>query len=127
MILAFNYKDGGPGADVTPREKKYSIQDIPSLLRYLSYMFNLQSAVIGPTFEYKDWDAFMDLRGDYAKMKPFSNYASAFMRFGHGLICVGVSMVCTQMFDPQWMLTSEFADKFIGFKFAYMIVSMFTV
>lgn len=126
-ILAFNYKDGAPGANVTPREKKYSIEKIPSLLSYLAYVFSLQSSVIGPSFEYKDWDSFMDLKGDYAKMPPFSNYASAFIRFVHGLMCVGASIALSHFFSPKWMLTQEFADKFIGYKLAYMIPSMVSV
>jgi hypothetical protein len=44
-------------------------------------VFNLQSSVIGPSFEYKDWEDFLNLRGDYGKMKQFTNYKPAITRY----------------------------------------------
>jgi hypothetical protein len=38
--------------------------------------------VIGPSFEYKDWNDYLNVRGDFAKMRAFSNYFDAFKRFG---------------------------------------------
>lgn len=126
MILAFNYKDGASN-NVTPREAKYSVVERPSLLTYCAYMFNLQSGVIGPSFEFKDWDNFMNLRGDYAKLRPFSNYLPAVARFGHGIGCVGIGIGLTVVFDPQYMLTNEFSTSHIAYRHGYMIFSMYSV
>ena len=83
-ILAINYRDGmGDLEDWnTSREKKYALKELPSFFDYCNYVFSLQSSVIGPSFEYKDWNNFLNLRGDYAKMKHFSNYPRAFIRYG---------------------------------------------
>lgn len=82
MQILINYRDGNGDIDswLTKREKHYALKGVPSFLDYCSYMFNLQSSVIGPSFEYKDWEDFINLRGHYADMKPFASYPYAFQR-----------------------------------------------
>jgi hypothetical protein len=81
-IISTNYKDGAADAvGLTSREKKYALQDLPSFFDYCHYMFNLQSAVVGPSFEFRDWNEFINLRGDISKMRPGSNYLPALFRF----------------------------------------------
>lgn len=58
MMITINYRDGlgDYNAWMTSREKSYALKDRPSLLQYCSYLFNLQSSVIGPCFEFSDWE-----------------------------------------------------------------------
>jgi hypothetical protein len=88
--------------DITPREKKYALKKTPSLLNYCAYMFNLQSSVIGPSFEYKDWDDFINLREHYATMPLFSNYPKAFERFGSALCATALGLVLSMCGFDAW-------------------------
>jgi hypothetical protein len=83
-MLAINYRDGMGDLESwnTTREKKYALKELPSFFEYCNYVFPLQSSVIGPSFEFKDWNDFLNLKGDYGKMKPFSNYPRALIRYG---------------------------------------------
>lgn len=91
-MLATNYRDGNGDLDgwLTSREKKYALKDLPTFTDYCNYLFPLVSSVIGPSFEYKDWNDYLNVRGDYAKMRPFSNYFDAFKRFGQGVIILQI-------------------------------------
>ena len=62
-IISINYRDGNGDIDkwLTTREKKYALKEMPSLFEYCCYLFNLQSGLIGPSFEFKDWNEFINL------------------------------------------------------------------
>lgn len=40
--------------------------ELPSLYEYLSYLFFFPGSISGPSFDYKDFDRFMDLEGIYS-------------------------------------------------------------
>jgi hypothetical protein len=88
MMIAANYQDGiAEASDLTSREKSHALQTLPSFFDYCHYHFCLTSAVIGPSFEYKEWDDFISLKGDFARMKMCGNLLPALSRFFQGLIC----------------------------------------
>lgn len=71
MMITCNYSDGQfrknfekDRSKLTEREYRYSLAEIPSFLEYCSYFFNLQSSVIGPSFEFGDWIRFIKLEGE---------------------------------------------------------------
>jgi lysophospholipid acyltransferase len=66
-MLALNYRDGAGDLDgwLNSRERLRAIKSLPSLVDYVNYMFNLSSSVCGPCFEYKEWDQFINLQGNY--------------------------------------------------------------
>lgn len=107
-----NYRDGygDQDAQLTSREKKYAVKELPSFFEYCNYVFNIQSSVIGPSFEYKDWDDFLNLRGDFNKMRPFSNYPGAIKRYVEGLLCFVVSSVFSIYFPYDYVLEPSMAN-----------------
>lgn len=123
-IISMNYRDGAyADKELTAREKKYALTQLPNFFDYCTYVFNLQSAVVGPSFEFKDWDNFINLQGDYAKMKPFSNYWPALKRFAQGLFCIVVSVLCFQYCPPDSMLSREFGQQSIAYKYVHLYFS----
>ena len=40
---------------------------MPNILEYFSYIYFIPSCVVGPFFEYKDYENFMYKKGDYAE------------------------------------------------------------
>lgn len=121
MQFSFNYHDGGrlslPDHGMTKREIQLAIRDEISLESYLSYMFNLQSSVIGPSFEFKYWDEFIKLEGNHAKMRLTSNWIPALFRFLTGLLIMAVGLVLSGPFDLWVVISSEFAT----FSFPYQV------
>ena len=111
--------------NITPREKKYALKEPPSLLNYCAYIFNLQSSVIGPSFEYKDWDDFINLRGHYADMPLFSNYPKAFERFTCAISSTVFGLVLSLFgFDAWNMLKPEFATYSFAYQVFYLLGSV---
>lgn len=123
-IISINYRDGLEDKGLTSREKKYALKELPGFFSYCNFVFNLQSSVIGPSFEFKDWDDFINLRGDYAKMRPFTNYLPALQRFGEALLCIVVSNVCFIYFPPNDMLTEEFGKTNFAYRILHVYMSM---
>lgn len=76
--IAVNYRDGLGDKILSPHAKQQQLAQVPTLLEYCSYMFNLQSSVIGPPFEYKDWNEFIYLKGKYSKPRMYAHYRFAF-------------------------------------------------
>ena len=56
-------------------------------------MFVGCAANSGPTTEFYIFDDFINLRGDYGKMRTFSNWLPAFKRLLHMICCVGIHFV----------------------------------
>ena len=55
-IISINYRDGAvEKSKLTEREFKYAVKELPTFWEYCNYVFPLQSAVCGPSFEYNDW------------------------------------------------------------------------
>ena len=127
MQITLNFCDGDRihqrESDLTPREKQKAITGEVSLIMYLSYMFNLQSSVIGPSFEYPDWEQFINLKGHHAQMRPFSNWFVAIKRFLTGIGIMVVGLVLSGYFDLWHVLTPEFASFMYPYQvfFAVMV------
>lgn len=68
------------------REKLYAIKDMPCLLDYLGYMFFCGGCIIGPYYEYKDFDDFINRRDYYGRMKKGSTLVPALIRMGQGAL-----------------------------------------
>lgn len=56
---------------------------MPGLLDYLGYIF-FGGCIIGPFYEYKEYDDFINLRDEYARMPKCSNIVPAFLKLLQG-------------------------------------------
>jgi predicted cupin superfamily sugar epimerase len=63
-MIASNYRDGNGDLDtwMTSREKTYALKQMPSFVEYCNYVYPLVSCVIGPSFEFKDWNDFLNMK-----------------------------------------------------------------
>lgn len=128
-MISINYRDGNGDlySWLTSREKKYALKELPGFWSYCNYVFNLQSSIIGPSFEFKDWDDFLNNRGDYAKMAHFVNYPRAFIRYFQGILCFGVAAVCGVYFPPNEMIEVAFGDHWYPYKILHLYFAMMAV
>jgi D-alanyl-lipoteichoic acid acyltransferase DltB (MBOAT superfamily) len=53
------------GVNLKTRELKYAIEDLPSFIEFLSYIYFCGAAISGPWYEFKDFDAMIKLEGDF--------------------------------------------------------------
>lgn len=123
--ITFNFRDGGADpATLTSREKEYMLKEMPCFVDYCSYMFNLQSQVIGPSFEFADWLAFIRLKAPYDSYPRNYNVRRAFTRLISAFGCIGVSMVIKSFADLNSMLEPGFEDNSLFFKCGFMLLSI---
>jgi len=95
MCLCLCYKDGDEGNfnKCTSREKAKAVKEHPSLVSYLSYMFFVGQVISGPFSEYSDFEDWINLRKNYAKINYFETWVPALKRFGQGWLCLLVAML----------------------------------
>lgn len=121
-MLATNYRDGNGDLDswITKREKNYALKHRPTFYEYCNYVFPLVSSVIGPSFEFKDWNDFLDLKEPYNSMPLYSNFAPAFSRICQGLLFIGFSPLISIYFPMNDIISPEFAN----FNYFYRILHL---
>ena len=66
---------------------------------------------MGPAIEYRDYHDFINLKGNYAKMKPGSHLKPGFIRFGQTLLMLVAYFALTAFVKKSDLLTEEFASK----------------
>ena len=108
MTLALNYKDADKKnrENLTPREKKMMVEEIPSLMTYLAFIFFPAQALSGPFIEFALFDQYIQNKGHYADLKPFENWPTAFKRFIQGFGCLAVSiLIQVYVVDPKYVIS----------------------
>ena len=85
-------------------------------------MFNMQSSVIGPPFQYKDWQDFINLQGKYAKPRLFAHYKFAFRRLFAALFCIFIAMEMKTLYSDEYQLSPAFKEHSLVFKVYYMLM-----
>lgn len=64
--LAFNYQRGAqPDHELSEGARARKIVNRPDYLTYMGFVFFLPSALVGPTFEYRDYEDYLNRKGDY--------------------------------------------------------------
>jgi lysophospholipid acyltransferase len=107
-MIASNYRDGNGDLDswLTTREKYYALKEIPTFFEYCNYVFPLVSSVVGPSFEFRDWNEFLNMKEPYKSMPSVANFVPAFIRLGQGLLCIGVSPLISAYFPLNDIISS---------------------
>jgi len=122
-MTLLNYKDAGklktPEAEklLTPYERKYALVELPSFAQWINYMLFVGAAPFGaPSTEFASFDDFINLRGDSAKMKAFSNFIPAFKRLFQFLLIIGISVTLSAHFSYELLNEQEFKDASMLYK-----------
>ena len=121
-MIASNYRDGNEDLDarMTSREKNYALKQMPSFIEYCNYVYALVSSVIGPSFEFKDWNDFLNMESPFNTMPKYGNLAPAFIRLGQGLLCIPLTPLISAYFPIDDLISPEFANHSYPYRMLHM-------
>lgn len=129
ISLAVCYQDGlKRDEDLSPYQQQHKLQELPSPLAYLSYLFSAGNLLAGPFFEVKDYLQFINHEGVWAKdLKGGapSPVVPGLLRLAKGIICAGLHLYFNTLFpvnslESAWFPRMPFLQK-IGFIYAVAI------
>jgi lysophospholipid acyltransferase len=120
--FTWSYQDGGKKEeDLSPEQFRNRIVKLPSLLDYLSYIYFYGSAIVGPSYDYKVHEEFINRQGDYAR--DYHTLLPTLAYVGSGFINMMVVVLFEKTYNAFGTLTPEFAKRdFLG-KCVYMVLS----
>lgn len=101
MGLAYNVQDGAD-ENATPEQKARSVQRLPSVLEFLSFILFPANVAIGPAFEYADYAAFAS--GALVSPAP---YVPGLWRLVQGLFFFVAHTAIAMKFPCATLLTSK--------------------
>ena len=114
-MFSFAYKDGGEDhKTLTKDQMERKIDEMPSIIEYLSYVFYCGGGIVGPVFEFADFKNFMELKGHYKDMpRGTSSYVTivpAMKELLGGFVCIGVhvALVVAGGFDIYFCGSKEY-------------------
>ena len=84
----------------------------------------LSSTLGGPPTEYRPFIEFINLKGDYAKMRRGSNFASAFKRFLSVLACMAFFSAMLSFFDKDYLIDPAFKLEPLWYRTVHLISAM---
>ena len=67
--------------DLKSREKAFAVEETPSFLDYISYLYFVGAPICGPWLEYKDLMDFFRVKGHYKDILTVSTLKPAMIRF----------------------------------------------
>ena len=67
--LGYNYQNGGkPESALSNEQLQRRVVDKPSYITYMGYVNFLPACLVGPVYEYSDYDNYLHRRGDYTSI-----------------------------------------------------------
>ena len=75
---------------------------------FMHYFFFCGSAWTGMSHEYRYFDDFINLKGDYANIPKSGLFAPAFKRFGQMLLCLVALISLSNVVKERDLLTEEY-------------------
>ncbi|CAI5455555.1 unnamed protein product [Caenorhabditis angaria] len=111
-MMAFNLKDGKEKDDskLTAEQKKEAIKDIPSLLEFMSFMFNFQTVLTGPANSYSDYLNFLEgthVQKDKNGKLP-SPSKTAFRKLGQAIVFLVIVATLGSKYKVEDVGTEEY-------------------
>ena len=108
ISLGFWYRDAiHQGKGGIPNDK--SVNELPSLFQIWSYTFNTPSCVAGPFFEYKDFEDWVELKGEYQFIP--STFNSGMKRLFMSLWWIPLAAFFSTFFKIEGLATEDFWNK----------------
>ena len=113
---------------MTERERHFAgyLRTLPSFIDWVHYMSFMVSISIGPMCEYSTFHDFINMKetSDATKMRPFSNWFTAWKRFIEVWLCAALFMILAEKFDWWYLASSEFVNDPLWYKLYYLLMSM---
>jgi lysophospholipid acyltransferase len=118
--LGYNYQNGGKSVDkLTADQLERRVVDKPNYLTYLGYVNFLPACLVGPVYEYADFDNYLNRRADYASIP--STIPAVFKELGVFFF----SLVCyfgLAHFNIDRVVQPEFLEYSYGYQLLYMVI-----
>jgi len=92
-----------------------AVEELPSFLDFLAYIYFCGASISGPWYEYRDFNDLINLQGDYSKGIP-STWRAALTRYLTAWSCVAFGSFFAYFFPYKYMLTDEFDNHSLLWK-----------
>ncbi len=126
-MMAVNYDNAvhldSKEGKLTSRERFYAepLRDRIRFYDFMNYFFFAAVSWSGMTHEYRQFDEFINLQGQYSKIPKEKLLGASMTRFSHVIFCA-VIMVILEILTPRdFMFTSEFANYNLIYKACFLI------
>jgi len=124
QAFAWSYQDGDKkNEDLSKEQQEKKLVDLPSLPEYFSYLFFYGSTLVGPFYDYSDYDHFIHKKGNYSKIP--STLVPSFGYLLFAALCMVVIIFIAPDYNPLIIGTEEFADRSMWNKFLYVNIALF--
>ena len=110
---------------MTSRERVFAepLAQPPSLVEWCNFFFFAGTVCFGMPLEYKHFDDFINLKGDYGKMRPGSQVVPALVRTGQGFLCMVLMSIMKKRFEPETLLLDSFATEPLYWRVIALVAS----
>ncbi|EAR97515.2 membrane-bound O-acyltransferase family MBOAT protein (macronuclear) [Tetrahymena thermophila SB210] len=118
VSFAFCYSDGFKDEkQLSEDQKERRIQKLPNIFSFFSYINFLGSAIAGPTFDYYEFDNFINLKNGYANIPH--PILDTFKNLGIGMVYLFITARVLPKFPLEHVLTPEYGDLNLLSKVVY--------
>ena len=95
-----------------------------SLSTWIQYFFFAGNVSWGPPIEFFQFYDFINLKGNYGKMKPGSHLIPAFTRYGQSLICLAFTVWYGMVVDVDMIRNPVMYEQPFWYRMIYIILCM---
>ena len=122
--FAWNYKDGAePKEKLSDDQYQRRIEKLPGFWQYFSYIFFYASSLVGPAFDFKEYDDFINLRGDFEKLP--SSFIPAIKSLFGGFLCMALLINLNPIFPQKEYGGDIYLSKPLHLKYVYLTMASF--
>jgi len=97
------------------------IVELPSLFHFLSYCFFYGNALVGPSCEYRDYEDFINRKGDYKKIPSTLLPSLGYLFSGLGFLVLVVKF--SKEYSNEKCAEPEYAEKSLWGKYLFMSIA----
>jgi lysophospholipid acyltransferase len=123
ISLAYCYQDSlllrTDPSKVPLHTRSLSVETVPSLLEYYSYLCMYAGFCLGPFCEYKTFSNYIKRKSVYAHLP--SPVLPSLVRLSQGLLLLSAYILTSSYFDPFYFTTEQAAGRSLLYKSAYLV------
>ena len=121
--LAYNYQNGArPLEDLSLEQAGRRVVDKPNYLTYLGYVNFLPACLVGPTYEYVDFENYLNRTADY---KSIPNTLNATLREAGLFVLVLAAYEASSIFPFERVSEPIFYEEYsLGYKLLYCVITI---
>ncbi|CAA16861.1 membrane bound O-acyltransferase, MBOAT Ale1 [Schizosaccharomyces pombe] len=130
--FAWSVYDGRlPSSELSSYQKDRALRKIPNILYFLGYVFFFPSLLVGPAFDYVDYERFITLSmfkplaDPYEKQITPHSLEPALGRCWRGLLWLILFITGSSIYPLKFLLTPKFASSPILLKYGYVCITAF--